>query len=143
MVVLPTPLSPFSLPLPPVFHKDHPLVCQWFISLARLDSFTAAQWKGSSAGDHQKFILGKTPHPTTASAQTTTDSTQAVFSDQFQSNLQSASQGGGAKGEARLATQKKGEAKKKGKGQGAKGQGSKGQAKKEKERPSQQPVSGL
>ena len=124
-------------PLPPVFHKDHPLVCQWFISLARLDSFTAAQWKGLSAGDHQKFILGKTPHPTTA-AQTTTDSTQAVFSDQFRSNLQSAAKGGGAKGEARLATQKKGEAKNKGKGQG-----SKGQAKNEKERPSQQPVSGL
>ena len=28
-------------------HKDYPLVCRWFISLARRDQFTSAVWKAS------------------------------------------------------------------------------------------------
>ena len=29
-------------------HKDYPLVCRWFISLARRDHFTSAVWKASN-----------------------------------------------------------------------------------------------
>ena len=109
-------------------------MCQWFIALARLDSFTAALWKDSGADTHLNFILMKTSHSTTDSKQQPLP--QARFSGQ--TNSQSAAKGGRAKERSQVTSQKKDKSK-------CKGQSSKGQAKKpkEKERPSQQPVSGL
>ena len=115
-------------PPPPVFHKDHPLVCQWFISLARLDPFTSAQWKDSGTDSHLNFILAKT-------SQSVTDSRkQTGFSGVTSSQPPAAAKGTRIKDKS-TAQAKKGESK--GKGQSSKGQPTKN------ERPSQQPVSGL
>ena len=45
------------------FHKDYPLVCRWFISLAKHDPFTSAVWKASEDQGYdalKKFVLGNT-----------------------------------------------------------------------------------
>ena len=45
-----------------VLHRVAPLVCQWFISLARKEPFTAAIWKASGDVGYQgylDFLLGK------------------------------------------------------------------------------------
>ena len=50
------------MPLFSVLHRVAPLVCQWFISLARKEPFTAAIWKASGDVGYQgylDFLLGK------------------------------------------------------------------------------------
>lgn len=47
---------------PQVIHTDYPLVCRWFISLARQDTFTVATWKASRDTGYEAFrdfVLGK------------------------------------------------------------------------------------
>ena len=44
-------LLPFNATYLPTFialHKDYPLVCRWFITLAQRDHFTSAVWKASN-----------------------------------------------------------------------------------------------
>ena len=38
-----------------VFHRDFPLVCRWFISLARQDAFSAALEKASQDGGFSSY----------------------------------------------------------------------------------------
>ena len=56
----------------PALHKDYPLVCRWFISLARRDHFTSAIWKASNDVGFDAFhdyIKGsKKPLPTSSSS---------------------------------------------------------------------------
>lgn len=66
LYVLLSPDNPQSQGTIHVFHKDHPLVCQWFISLSRLNHFTTAQWKDSGSAAHLKYILAKTPRTLTS-----------------------------------------------------------------------------
>ena len=113
-------------------------MCQWFISLAHLEPFSAARWNDSGADTHHSFILGKAT-PTTrhlSKRETTLPASQP------------STRVGGATGEQKSAAiPKKGKSKEEGKSKG-KGQGSKGQAaaakqQKEKDRAQQQPVSSL
>ena len=113
-------------PVPPslslVFHKDHPLVCQWFISLARLPPFTSAQWRDSGSTAHLNFILAKTSRaPTDPQPKPTS-----------QTSSKPVSKPGGVREGAKPSAQKRGDSK-------VKGQGSKVQQKPEK--PAQQSVS--
>lgn len=113
-------------------------MCQWFISLAHLDSFSAARWKDSGADSHHSFILGKTT-PTIRHL------------DKGETNLphsQSAAKVGGATGEEKsVANSKKGkskeERKSKSKDQRSRGQADIAKQPKEKDRAQQQPVSSL
>ena len=108
-------------------------MCQWFIFLSRLNPFKAAHWRDSGVSTHIQFILGKGLHYSAVKnpgeskeleMKTGVSSTPSVGCSSRKKDLE--------------APQKRG---KPGKGKGRE-HSSKGQAK-QKERPSQQPVSGL
>ena len=114
-----------SLSSSAVFHKEHPLLCQWFISLARLPAFSSAQWKDSGSAAHLQFILAKSSHnPTEKSSESSQTGPQPVQGTTA------------AKGGSKSSAQKRGSSK-------GKGQSAKGQQKKTEPRSSQQSVSGL
>jgi hypothetical protein len=115
-------------PVSQVFHKDHLLVCQWFISLARLPGFSSAQWKDAGSAAHLKFILAK------SSSHTPTEKSTQQPCETGSTPVQKA---GVVKAESKSSAHKRG-GPQKGNGQGEKGQQNKAEPKQ-----SQQPVSGF
>ncbi|CAI8056217.1 Methionine--tRNA ligase, cytoplasmic [Geodia barretti] len=114
-------------PVSQVFHKDHLLVCQWFISLARLPGFSSAQWKDAGSAAHLKFILAK------SSSHTPTEKSTQQPCQTGSTPVQKA---GVVKAESKSSAHKRG-GPQKGKGQGGKGQQNKAEPKQSQQPPAE------